>query len=124
MSLRIIDTREADGRTELEALRQVLHSVARYDYLKENWKDIEHNSAGHRGVGNSIGGILFEWVDEWWKAYEPGLHDSTRNWSGPFPDGWNYEEWLGVASQGDGKSSPYLRQLKKTYFLYQEIWKE
>ncbi|MFC1621364.1 glycoside hydrolase family 2 TIM barrel-domain containing protein [Candidatus Omnitrophota bacterium] len=94
------------------------------EYLEGNWEDILYNSARHRGVGNSIGGILFEWLDEWWKAYEPTLHDTKRNWAGPFPDGWNYEEWLGVASQGDGKSSPFLRQLKKAYFVYQEIWKE
>ena len=45
MPLRIIDTRTADGRAELEALRQVLHSVAGYNYLKENreqWhKDVQ-----------------------------------------------------------------------------------
>ena len=92
------------------------------EYLRGNWDDIVYNSAGHRGVGNSIGGIQFEWADEWWKSYEPLLHDVKQNWSGPFPDGWNYEEWLGVASQGDGKSSPFLRQLKKSYFTYQEMW--
>ncbi|MFC1509403.1 glycoside hydrolase family 2 TIM barrel-domain containing protein [Candidatus Omnitrophota bacterium] len=94
------------------------------EYLKGSWEDIQHNSARHRGVGNAIGGILFEWLDEWWKAYEPMMHDTTRNWSGPFPDGWNYEEWLGIASQGDGLSSPFLRQLKKAYFVYKELWKE
>jgi len=94
------------------------------EYLRGNWKDIVYNSAGHRGVGNSIGGVLFEWLDEWWKAYEPSIHDTESNWAGPFPDGWNYEEWLGIAGQGDGKSSPFLRQLKKSYFVYQEIWKE
>ncbi|MBU4312600.1 MAG: hypothetical protein KJ706_07775 [Candidatus Omnitrophica bacterium] len=94
------------------------------EYLEGNWKDIVYNSAGRRGIGNAIGGVHFEWLDEWWKAYEPGLHDTTRNWSGPFPDGWNYEEWLGVAGQGDGKSSPFLRQLKKAYFVYQEMWTE
>lgn len=92
------------------------------EYLKGNWEDILYNSAGRRGVGNSIGGVVFEWLDEWWKAYEPSLHDTKRNWAGPFPDGWNYEEWLGVAGQGNGKNSPFLRQLKKSYFVYQEIW--
>ena len=95
---------------------------AQAEYLKNAWQDIVYNSAGSPGAGNSIGGMLFEWVDEWWKAYEPSVHDAKRNWSGPFPDGWNYEEWLGVASQGDGKSSPFLRQLRKSYFTYKEIW--
>ncbi len=94
------------------------------EYLKESWKDIVYNSGGHRGIGNSIGGIHFEWLDEWWKAYEPLLHDATKNWAGPFPDGWNYEEWLGIAGQGDGSHSPFLRQLKKSYFMYQELWTE
>ena len=92
------------------------------EYLKASWKDIVYNSGGRRGIGNSIGGLHFEWLDEWWKSYEPSLHDATKNWAGPFPDGWNYEEWLGVAGQGDGRHSPFLRQLKKSYFMYQELW--
>ena len=95
------------------------------EYHSGNWEDIIYNSAGSMGIGNAIGGIAFEWIDEWWKAYEPLAHDVKRNWQGPFPDGWNYEEWLGITSQGDGKSSPFLRQLKKAYFTYKkELWAE
>ncbi len=86
------------------------------------WEDIENNSYG-LGEGNAIGGVIFEWTDEWWKASNPSIHDEKPRFKGPFPDGWLYEEWLGVCSQGDGKSSPFLRQIRKVYYMYQEMWK-
>ena len=36
-------------------------------YLANNWEDLEANMAG-KGVGNVLGGVLFEFMDEWWKA--------------------------------------------------------
>ncbi len=92
------------------------------EYLKNCWIDIVSNSDGY-GQGNSLGGVLFEWVDEWWKAYEPGLHDTKPLWAGSFPDGWMHEEWLGVTSQGSGKHSPYQRVLRKAYYQYRDMWK-
>lgn len=92
-------------------------------YHKNAWLDIYENRAGY-GQGNSLGGFVFEWVDEWWKAYEPGYHDKKGLFAGPFLDGYMHEEWLGVCSQGDGKHSPFLRQLKKAYFTYQKFWKK
>jgi len=91
-----------------------------------NWVDLEDNAAG-RGSGNAIGGVVFAWVDEWWKAgqpprFLPKVHETIPNWSGPFAGGKNYEEWYGVASQGDGSLSPYLRQLRSAYFLYEKMW--
>jgi len=73
-------------------------------------------------IGNALGGVVFEWLDEWWKAYEPAIHDEKGLWAGPFPDGFMHEEWLGVSGQGDGKQSPFLRQLRKVYYMYQKKW--
>jgi len=32
------------------------------------------------------------------------------------------EEWFGLVGQGIGTHSPYLRQLRKSYFVYKELW--
>ncbi len=65
--------------------------------------------------------------DEWWKAspppqYDPKVHDIVGQFGGPFPDGWSYEEWYGVTSQGSGQFSPYERHLRKAYFIKDELW--
>ncbi|MDD2703386.1 MAG: hypothetical protein PHC33_05220, partial [Candidatus Omnitrophica bacterium] len=91
-------------------------------YHRGCWEDIELNMAESEGAGNAIGGVIFEWLDEWWKAYEPWIHDRKGYFTGPFPDGYMHEEWLGLCSQGKGKMSPYLRHLRKAYFEYQDMW--
>ena len=107
------------------------------EYHKGNWEDIAFNMAGS-GFGNALGGVCFEWVDEWWKAGPPPQLDPAKqepegwdyktrsktpgNFRGPFPDGWLHEEYLGVTSQGNGSDSPFLRHLKKSYFWYKENW--
>ncbi|MDD5565989.1 MAG: glycoside hydrolase family 2 TIM barrel-domain containing protein, partial [Candidatus Omnitrophica bacterium] len=86
------------------------------------WQDIQGNMAFEEGQGNAIGGVIFEWLDEWWKAYEPSLHDTKGLATGPFPGGYMYEEWFGLSGQGDGNMSPYLRQLRKSYYLYKKLF--
>ncbi len=90
-------------------------------YHKDCWNDIVCNASGF-AAGNALGGIAFEWLDEWWKAYEPAYHDKKGVAAGPFLDGYYHEEWFGLTSQGDGKQSPYLRQLKPAYYTYKELW--
>jgi beta-glucuronidase len=107
----------ANGKTldEAEELQAEFHQGA--------WEDIEANSAFAGGEGNSIGAVVFEWMDEWWKAYEPKTHDAKGLWAGDFPDGYMHEEWLGIVGQGDGQSSPFLRQLRKAYYSYRKMWR-
>ncbi|MFH1460682.1 MAG: glycoside hydrolase family 2 TIM barrel-domain containing protein [Candidatus Omnitrophota bacterium] len=98
------------------------------EYLVGNWQDMVINSAGF-GAGVAIGGALFEFLDEWWKTGAPPgypdiIQDVTANCGGPFIDGWYYEEWFGIVSQGDGTDSPFMRQLKKAYYQLQKAWQQ
>ena len=99
-------------------------------YHRGNWMDISNNFAGvdieSGGWGNSIGGAIFEWSDEWWKAEgdsDPSVHDTHSQMQGAWLDGGGYEEWYGIVSLGDGKDSPFKRQLRKAYFMYRDLWK-
>ena len=120
-----------DGKTLEEA------EEAQAEYHRGCWEDIYYDSAGY-GIGNAIGGVVFSFVDEWWKAgppylSAPAVHDTKAydfktkkylqgNSAGPFPDGWMYEEWLGLCGQGDGALSPFLRHLRKAYYMYKDLW--
>ncbi|MBP7056285.1 MAG: hypothetical protein KBB52_05490 [Candidatus Omnitrophica bacterium] len=99
---------------------------AQESYHKNAWEDIMYNTAGEPGAGNSIGGVIFEWLDEWWKApndpYDRQNRSPTVDMA--FPDGWSQEEFLGIAGQGDGRYSPLLRDLRKSYYMYKRLWRE
>ncbi|MBF0331620.1 MAG: hypothetical protein HQL17_06750 [Candidatus Omnitrophica bacterium] len=92
-------------------------------YHKGSWLDIMANTAGRaEGDGNAVGGIAFSWLDEWWKNYEPMKHDTKADVIGPFAGGYYFEEWFGLAGQGDGSKSPLLRQLRQSYYTYKTLW--
>lgn len=106
---------QAKSLEESEALQGEYHLAA--------WQDIALNMSTSTGYGNALGGVVFEYLDEWWKAYEPSVHDTKGLFAGPFPDGFMHEEWLGICGQGDGSLSPFLRQLRKSYFTYKKLWR-
>ncbi len=125
------DVREVSGKAALiteygcgayiegESLESA--ELAQAEYHRGNWEDIKYNMAGY-GAGCALGGIIFEWLDEWWKAYEPAQQDWKGQFYGPFPDGFMHEEWLGICGQGDGSKSPFLRHLRQSYYTYQRLW--
>ncbi|MCC6758724.1 MAG: tetratricopeptide repeat protein [Candidatus Omnitrophica bacterium] len=98
--------------------------IEQANYHRGNWLDIESNLGGHpEGIGNALGGVAFEWLDEWWKNYEPYRHDKKSEAIGPFAGGYYFEEWFGLNAQGKGKHSPFLRQPRKVFGVYKEMWK-
>ena len=108
------------------AYRNGIDEDAQAAYIRGNWRDIEIHLGGHTGEGNVIGGIVFEWMDEWWKSNHDRPNSHSRRGDGrmPFPDGWVHEEWLGLVGQGQGFHSPYMRVLRKAYFELQSLWVE
>ncbi|MCQ9208381.1 MAG: hypothetical protein NG712_03295, partial [Omnitrophica bacterium] len=113
------------GKSELAA------EEAQAKYLAAAWQDIQANSAGGGKTGNALGGAVFEWLDEWWKVqpHHPGgemasalRQDAISIAPGPFPGGGFYEEHFGLASQGDGRHSPFQRILRPSYFAFRGLW--
>ncbi|MCK5493403.1 MAG: hypothetical protein KAJ14_09870, partial [Candidatus Omnitrophica bacterium] len=88
---------------------------------KNCWQDIVKNSYGNEGTGNSIGGIVFSWSDQWFLAGQPNQHDKVSTGTDLFSNVFGVE-WFGLTGQGDGSKSPFLRQLRKAYFTYKDIW--
>jgi hypothetical protein len=93
-------------------------------YHKKAWQDIEANTYLGDKTGNSIGGVAYCWMDKWWLCGSSKEHDTENGaWKGYTNDSWVNDEWLGFCGQGNGSKSPFLRRLRKVYFLYRdELW--
>ncbi|MFA5038053.1 MAG: hypothetical protein WC732_00050 [Candidatus Omnitrophota bacterium] len=116
-------------------------------FLKSQWGEIYKNLAGSPdGAGNCLGGVMFEWTDEWWKhnEWDPAgwsVQDTASNWS----NGSYYldiqaernmnmnEEWFGIvklvpedAPEKEGQVPAVLdrRQPRKAYYDIREFWKD
>jgi hypothetical protein len=112
-------------------------------FLEYQWAEIYRNIASNRdGVGNCLGGVMFEWTDEWWKHGEWDaagwlVHDTESNWS----NGAYYfdikadrnmnmnEEWFGLVKLlPEEKDAPpgqamNKRVPRKAYYAIREFWK-
>ena len=113
----------AAGKEEQLSQSKIIH---------RNWSDIYRNTMKNGGSGNCLGGLHFQWADEWWKQGQQ--HDlSTHNTVG----GWHHaaythdaaaeknmnEEWFGVCAispKSDGKA--HLIRPRAAYFALKDLW--
>jgi len=106
--------------------------VTQARYLIEQWEEIYENAAGKGLVGNSVGGLTFQWSDGWWKYGQDvrlDIQDTNASWAADaYPEdyvpGQNNmnEEWWGIMAKGptnaNGQFDLYPRA---AYYALQEI---
>jgi hypothetical protein len=127
------------GADAYDAFKQKEDQNMQAFFLESQWRQIYANVAGSKdSPGNCLGGVVFEWSDEWWKhnPIDPDswkVHDTESNWSnGSYyfdiqaPKNMNMnEEWFGmIALSPDVKESGLDKRIpRKAYYVLREFWK-
>lgn len=108
-------------------VKQGVDERSQSEYLLGCVRDIMLNTRGY-GEGNALGGIVFEYLDEWWKDTHSGdseFNQQTQSQNAmPFFDGEGHEEWFGIMGQGTGTDSPFCRQPRLAYKVIKEYWRD
>lgn len=107
-------------------------------FLKGQWQEVYHKSYGKGEEANCIGGLVFEWIDEWWKtgqSYDLEVHNIDASWENggyyfDFEPGKNNmnEEWWGICALSKQQISGINIKMNKrvpraSYYLLQEVFK-
>ena len=101
------------------------------EVLREQWREIDLQSAGKGQVGNAIGGFTFQWSDGWWKYLQDArldVHDATAAWAnGGYPEDFvegennmNEEYWGIVAKDPSGPGEVIPLHPRAAYFVLQK----
>jgi hypothetical protein len=106
---------------------------AQAELLRDQWQEMYNKSYGNGEEGNSIGGFVFEWRDEWWKYLQVenlDVQDNNASWSNQaYPFDWAEgknnmnEEWFGITALGTPNSDGvYEARPRMAYDVLSEIW--
>ncbi len=107
--------------------------VSQAQFLKDQWQEMYNKAYGNGEEGNSIGGYVFEWRDEWWKYLQEenlDTQDNNASWSNQaylfdWAEGQNNmnEEWFGIAALGtQNADGVYTARPRMAYDVLAEIW--
>ena len=107
--------------------------VAQATILKDQWQEMYNKAYGNGEEGNSIGGFVFEWRDEWWKYLQIenlDIQDNNASWSNQaylfdWAEGKNNmnEEWFGITALGTQNSDGvYTARPRMAYDVLSQIW--
>jgi hypothetical protein len=86
-------------------------------YLASQWGEI--NAKLNSGC---LGGLVFQWHDEWWKAGNNSIHDTTSGWTSAgylFDTNMN-EEWFGVCAISTNSVTD--RSARQSYYTLKSLW--
>ena len=108
--------------------------VSQATFLKGQWTEMYQKSHGNKQEGNSIGGFVFQWRDEWWKFGQTtnlDKHDRNASWenggySFDFVPGQNNmnEEWWGINRLGAiRRDGIYPAEPRMAYDVLTQVWK-
>lgn len=108
--------------------------VTQARYLVEQWREIFEQSAGKGLVGNSIGGLTFQWTDGWWKFGQTDrldIQDTNASWANDaypedFVEGDNNmnEEWWGIVAKGPTDAQGFYGLFPRAaYYALQEAYR-
>jgi len=101
--------------------------------LRDQWLEMYNKAYGNGEEGNSLGGFVFEWRDEWGKYQQDrnlDIHDKTASWSTKaylfdWMDGRNNmnEEWFGIMALGPRNADGVqTAEPRISYDLLSRIW--
>ncbi|MEM6368594.1 MAG: hypothetical protein AAF851_09850 [Myxococcota bacterium] len=122
------------GSDAYDAKRKQEADIEQAAYLRTQWQEIYEHAYGKGRSGTAIGGMIFQWVDGWWKTGQTvdlDKQNTKASWSNQAyifdwqPDANNMnEEWFGIAAKSRSDENGLYEVYPRTaYYLLQEGFK-